>query len=85
MKEIWVHTMTRMSCEDIMLDERSHHERTDAVWFHVCEVPRTVKSHEQKVQLSAAGGTGKESYLVGLELQFGVIKGSTEDGGDGRA
>lgn len=39
-REIPTHASTQMNPENIVLNEKSQSQKTNTVWFHLCEVPR---------------------------------------------
>lgn len=63
-----------MNLEDTMINEASKSQRTNAVLFHLSEVPRAVKFIEIASRIEVSRGWEEEGMgnycLVGTEFQF---------------
>ena len=58
-KEILTHAATRVSLEDTTLREISQSQKTDAMYFHLCEVPGVIKVIATESEMVVARGRGQ--------------------------
>ena len=78
-KEILTHATTWINHEKIMSMKEARHKRTNTVWFHLYEIPKTGKFIDTEIRIRCYEGLqigGNQSYrLRGTEFPIiNVIK-----------
>lgn len=73
-KEILQYVTTWETLKNGMLNEEASHKRTDALWFHLCEVLRVAKIIKTKNIMVVVRGRGETGDLLFSGYRVSILQ-----------